>query len=359
MNKKIAILHFHPLEKYPPVMNLIIDTKSTGIFQVLVISIDNMNNFGNWFKFKNVKIFRFGRLYGNKILRYCSYLQYNILAFLCLLLNKPKILIAFESYSIIPVYIYKQIFPKTILFVHYHEYTSIEEVKNGSIYLKYLNSIEKRLFLICDWVSQTNEDRLNLFLKDNPSIKHERTFFVPNLPPKDWYSYSLKNKSEIKTPPLKLVHVGALSLKTMYLSEIVEWVIGQEGKFIIDFYTDNITDEALNYLKLIDSKYINLFESINYFKLPEVLIKYDVGLTIYKGFIPNYSYNVPNKVYEYLACGLQVWYSKDLLTTDRLNNKSNQMENVTFSPPIFMKILYPKIFYSQDKIFVNKILKSV
>jgi hypothetical protein len=52
MNKKIAIVHFHPLEKYPPVMNLIIDTKSTGIFQVLVISIDNMNNFGNWFKFK-------------------------------------------------------------------------------------------------------------------------------------------------------------------------------------------------------------------------------------------------------------------------------------------------------------------
>jgi hypothetical protein len=110
---------------------------------------------------------------------------------------------------------------------------------------------------------------------------------------------------------------------------------------------------------LIDSKYINLFESINYFKLPEVLIKYDVGLTIYKGFIPNYIYNVPNKVFEYLACGLKVWYSKDLLTTDRLNDNSNQIENDTFLPPSFLKILNCNNYYFQEKIFVNKLIDSV
>ena len=358
MNKKIAIVHFHPLEKYPPVMNLIIDIKSLGIFQVLVFSINNGNKFGNWFNFENAKIFRFGRIHGNKILRYCTYLQFNILAIIVLLLIKPKVLFAFESYSIIPVYIYKKLFPKTILFVHYHEYTSLEEVKNSSIYLKFLNSIEKRLFLSCDWVSQTNEDRLNLFLNDNPSIKYERSFFAPNLPPTDWYSYAIKAESEIKKHPYKMVHVGALSLETMYLSDIVDWVIAQDGQFILDFYTDNITDDALNYLMMINSKYVNLFESINYFKLPEVLINYDVGLTIYKGFIPNYIYNVPNKVYEYLACGLQVWYSKDLITTDSLNINSNDIENNTLLPT-FLKVLHCKNYNSHDKIFVNKILSSV
>lgn len=358
MNKKIAIVHFHPLEKYPPVMNLIIDIKSLGIFQVLVFSIDNGNKFGNWFNFENAKIFRFGRLHGNKILRYCTYLQFNILAIIGLLLIKPKVLFAFESYSIIPVYIYKKLFPKTILFVHYHEYTSLEEVKNSSIYLKFLNSIEKKLFLNCDWVSQTNEDRLNFFLEDYPSIKNERTFSAPNLPPTDWYSYSLKNKSKIETPPLKLVHIGALSLKTMYLKEMVEWVIVQEGKFIIDFYTDNITDDAVNYLKLIDSRYVSLFESINYFKLPEVLIIYDIGLTLYNGYIPNHIYSVPNKVYEYLACGLQVWYSKDLLTTDSLNNNPNDIEDNTLIPS-FLKVLYFKNNNSHDKIFVNKLISCV
>ena len=358
MNKKIAIVHFHPLEKYPPVMNLIIDTKSKGIFQVLVISIANTNKFGNWFKFKNVKIFRFGRVYGNKILRYCTYLQYNILAFLGLLLNKPKILIAFESYSILPVYIYKKIFPKTILFIHYHEYTSLEEVKNSSIYLKFLNSIEKRLFLSCDWVSQTNEDRLKLFLKDYPYIKHEKTFYAPNLPPTDWCLYAMNYKSEVKSQTIKLVHVGALSLKTMYLSEIVDWVIVQDGKFILDFYTDNITDDSLNYLRMIDSKYVNLFGGINYFKLPEVLIKYDVGLTLYNGYISNHIYSVPNKVYEYLACGLKVWYSKDLYTTNSLNNNFNDIENDTLIP-LFLKVLHCKNYKSQDKIFVNKLLNYV
>jgi hypothetical protein len=358
MNKKIAIVHFHPLEKYPPVMNLITDIKTLGIFQILVFSINNINKFSNWFNFENVKIFRFGRLYGNKILRYCTYLQYNILAFFCLLLNKPNILIAFETYSIIPVYLYKKIFPKTILFVHYHEYTSLEEVKNSSIYLKFLNSIEKKLFLNCDWVSHTNEDRLNFFLKDYPSIKNERTFFAPNLPPADWYFFARKYESEIKTHPFKLVHVGALSLETMYLSDIVDWVIIQNGNFILDFYTDNITDDAVNYLKLIDSKYVNLFESINYFKLPEVLIKYDIGLTLYNGYIPNHIYSVPNKVYEYLACGLQVWYSKDLLTTDRLNINSNNIENDTLIPS-FLKLLHFNDYYSHEKIFLNKILSCV
>ena len=42
-----------------------------------------------------------------------------------------------------------------------------------------------------------------------------------------------------------------------------------------------------------------------------------MGLTLYKGHIPNYVYNVPNKVMEYLVCGLPVAYSKELISTQK------------------------------------------
>ena len=34
----------------------------------------------------------------------------------------------------------------------------------------------------------------------------------------------------------------------------------------------------------------------------------DVGVVLYNGHIPNYIYNAPNKLFEYLACGLDVWF---------------------------------------------------
>jgi hypothetical protein len=355
MIKKISIIHFNSLEGYPPIMNIINSLDNKAFDSISVFTTSNKN--ANWFKTKNVILKRIGFLHDVNIFRYWYYIKFNLITTINLFFNRSNIIVAFETYSILPAYIYKKIFSKTILFIHYHEYISLQEVKNSSIYFKFLNSIEKRLFLTCDWVSQTNEDRLNLLLKDYPCIKIEKTFVAPNLPPKDWHSYSLKNKTDFKTPPFKLVHVGALSLKTMYLSEIVEWVIAQEGKFVIDFYSDNITEDALYFLNTIDSKFVNLLGSINYFKLPEVLINYDVGLTLYNGYIPNHIYSVPNKVYEYLACGLQVWYSKDLLTTDKLNIE-NDIGNNTLIPP-FIKVLHNNKKYFQEPFIVNKLFKSV
>lgn len=92
---------------------------------------------------------------------------------------------------------------------------------------------------------------------------------------------------------------------------------------------------------------------IDYYELPKELIKYDIGLVLYKGHIPNYIYNVPNKVYEYLACGLQVWYSKDLLTTDKLNYNFNDIENDILIPS-FLKILRNNKKHFLDPFIFNK-----
>jgi hypothetical protein len=68
---------------------------------------------------------------------------------------------------------------------------------------------------------------------------------------------------------------------------------------------------------------------IDYYELPKELVKYDIGLVLYKGHIPNYVYNVPNKVYEYLACGLRVLTSNQLTSTVKL--KHNKIKAVDFN----------------------------
>jgi len=49
--------------------------------------------------------------------------------------------------------------------------------------------------------------------------------------------------------------------------------------------------------------------------LPETLAEYDIGIILYNGSIPNYVYNAPNKLFEYYACGLDVWFPDKLKTS--------------------------------------------
>ena len=61
--------------------------------------------------------------------------------------------------------------------------------------------------------------------------------------------------------------------------------------------------------------------------IPNVLDKYDVGLLLYKAQILNFQWNETNKFYEYLICGLDVWYPKEMLLL-------HEMEKSKFAPKI-------------------------
>jgi hypothetical protein len=332
---KIAIVHFQPLEKYPPVMNLInsiclMESVSCNVYTTL-----HKNN--DWFNSDKIKIYRISKQYLISLLRYWGYIKFNCWVLFRLLFLQPNIIYAFETYSLLPVYFYKKIYKKTKLHIHYHEYTSPLEIEQSSYYFKFLHMIEKKLFITCNSISQTNEDRMKLFLNDYPFINSSKTVIASNIPPRNWFEFPKLHKKINTTGITRLVHVGALSLETMYIEKIVEWVIAQNGLYTLDLYTDNCSVNARKYIEGLNNKDIKLLGSINYYHLPNVLINYDIGLTLYNGHIPNYIYNVPNKVYEYLACGLEVWYSKDLISTDKLNNL-NEIYNYSEVPDFLKKL---------------------
>ena len=336
----IVVLHFQALEKYPPILNLIRDLERNEIEKVSVLSTNTSNN---WFK-SSIVIHRWGTIGSSKWIRYATYIIFNLFALCYLLIKRPTKVVYYETLSCWSVYWYKKIRSNTKVYIHFHEYSSEEEKNRSSSYYKNLLVKEAYLLQEAYWVSHTNEDRMRLFRQDNPFLQDKQCHVFPNYPPADWSARAQKiRKQRTNSDSIKLVYVGALGLQTTYIKELAQWIQEQHGKYSLDIYTDNIEQEVKEFLQNLNCSYIHLNVAIPYFDLPEVLAQYDIGVVLYKGHIPNYVYNVPNKVMEYLACGLGVVYSKELVSTSLIQKKFalTQMTAIDFMNSINISISVP------------------
>ena len=225
---------------------------------------------------------------------------------------KPDRVMYYETVSALPAILYKRIFNRnSYLIIHYHEYTSIKEYQRGMMINRWGHLLEKKVYPFCHWISHTNEDRMQLFISDHQGVKISNKNILPNYPPKSWTS---ENRKDQHRPPVKFVYVGALSLDTMYIREFSEWVIKQNGQASLTIYSGNITADTKAYIQSLNTERIRFQGEVNYFTLPDILKQYDAGVILYKGHIPNYIYNAPNKLFEYWACGLDVWFPKNMLS---------------------------------------------
>jgi hypothetical protein len=168
---------------------------------------------------------------------------------------------------------------------------------------RYFHNKEKWLYPRAAWISHTNEDRLQQFARDENLDMRLQGYALPNYPPQAWIQQKERNTGL----PLKIVYIGALGLDTMYTEAFARWVMAQEGKVIWHIYTHNISADARRYIESVQGDWIRLYPGVAYHALPDVLRQYDIGVILYNGHIPNYVYNAPNKLFEYMACGLDTW----------------------------------------------------
>ncbi len=307
--ENIFIIHFNPIELYPPVQNLLNYAATHSGKKLFVLTNSSINKSQKNFTSASDQI-RIIRLANsgpgmNAVSRYFNFILFYVGSFLWLLFKKPSRVLYFETLSSFPAILYKKIRGKSVaIFVHYHEYSSVEEYTNGTKLLKYFHRLEKRLYPQVAWLSHTNIYRMDQFVKDIAAVEIPFKRILPNYPPQSWAAPA---RSIIKEP-VRIVYVGALSLHTMFTKEFSEWVVEQNGKVIWDIYSYNTRQNARDYLSALNCKFIQLKEGIPYNQLPQILKHYDVGVVLYTGHILNYVYNAPNKLFEYLACGLDVWF---------------------------------------------------
>ncbi len=313
--KKIAVVHYMPLEFYPPVTNFLDILGSKKNLATRVFSTRNNKNRKGYNNESLTKINRssFPNPKDSGLVRIKKYLEFNFYCLQSLIKFAPSEIIYFESYSAGPVYWYLRFFGKnTKLSIHYHEYSSPHWYENGMRLVRTYHIYEKKyLYKRADWISQTNSDRVNLFLKDLSEVPSQKMHVLPNYPPKHWSigKKTLNKQCNI----LKTVYVGSLSLEATYIMEYCEWVIQQKGKVTFDIFSYNLHEDTRLFLNNLNSEFISFKnEGIEYEELPSLLRRYNVGVILYKGLTKNYIYNAPNKLFEYMACGLEIWFSSKM-----------------------------------------------
>lgn len=311
MSRNLFILHFQPLEGYPPILNLL-DYLSPKKEIEKIYCTSTSGNFNKLYKNNTVSIFRFGRVNKNKISTWFSYFYFNIINIILLTIIRPNSIIYYETISSFPIYIYKKYINKKVnVYIHYHEYTTKKEYSTNKT-IKFYHALEVKLYPEAKWISHTNETRLSKFLTDNKlSFDKEKHHISPNYPSKKW---GIKNTSWNGTDTLKFVFVGySVSPESSFITEIIEWIAKQKQHSILDIYCLKQDSLPTKFIGKQGNTTITIKPSVSYSDLPQILKKYHIGLILYRGLTPNYIHNAPNKLFEYFACGLDVWYPKEML----------------------------------------------
>ena len=155
-------------------------------------------------------------------------------------------------------------------------------------------------------------------------IDRSKAHVFPNYPPKSWWRKDKVHSGDI----VKCVYVGSLSLKDTFVKEFCEWIQRQNGKVTFDIYCFNFHQEVKDYLSQLHCQWIRFSEEgVAYNDIPQVLNNYDVGLLLYRAYSLNVRWCETNKFYEYLICGLDVWYPKEMLLL-------HEMDKSQFAPQI-------------------------
>ena len=312
---KLFIIHFQPLEQYPPVMNLLRFLSKENAGKATIHAISTTPAARQLFYTDGINIHRQAGWSESmsSLKRGWLYLVFNFGALWLLIRNRPVKVLYYETMSAFPAVWYKKFFNKSAeLFVHYHEYTSPEEYKTGSLLNRWFHRMEISVMHSVRWLSHTNTDRLNLCLKDIGGKSPQQTAVLENHPPSSWISVVNSRRQE-REGIMKFVYVGAFSLDTLFVKEWATFIQQFPEKYVWDIYSDNYDAAAIEWVRQLNADNIHFRGAVQYDELPATLAAYDAGVILYKGHIPNYVYNAPNKLFEYLACGLDVLFPDSMV----------------------------------------------
>lgn len=341
----LFIVHYYPIEYYPPVMNLInsLEDKIN-----ITVSSQQKSNYLADFKGNQALIYRV--IKENKSDRpakiFIKYLLFTLYTLCKLISKRPDAVLYYESISALPVFLYKYLFSRSVkLCIHYHEYmTPSEYLKSGMRLARFNHKIEKLfLYKSAYWISQTNKFRKDFFLNDYSCVSRKVCHILPNYPSRTWHVH---NKEHSKDGIIRCVYIGSLSLHDTFVEEFCKWVSTKKGRVIFDIYSFNFYSDVKTAISKLNSPYINFYtQGICYFDIPSILSKYDVGLLLYKANSLNFKYNETNKFYEYLICGLDVWYPKEMILLHELDKTLFVPNIVEFD---FQNPFFPIPFLNQN-----------
>lgn len=314
-------MHQLPLENYPPAVNgLRILNQIEGFELCAWSSAKNERVPNDDVAFMEVRRPEYPGVTCGSLKRLFKFLRWHFRVGRDLARWKPDVIFSIEPHSALAVWIYYCFYGgKANLLVHHHEYYSRADYRRpGNRTLRINHFFEVRFLLQrAGWVSQTNRERLGMMRKDYASVTAAKANIWPNYPPCDWGKGSerqvVDETEERSEVTLRLLCVGSLSFEDTFIREVVEWVKRSAPKVSLHICGHNVKVEVWRWIESLGVNHITMNQSgCAYDRLPAVLSQFDVGLVLYKGNTQNFVYNVPNKVMEFLYCGLEVWFPPEM-----------------------------------------------
>lgn len=314
--QRVILFHYNAIELFPPALNLIRYLGSDKDLHLRVYTTSAPEGIASYRPDVpgRVEVIRLGsnQAAAASWRRMLSYAYFHIGSLLGSLLLRPTVIFYIESFSaVVPIMLKKWFFTRSKFFIHYHEYMSPSDYRRSGLLWR-IYGWERQCLPKANWVSHTNEERMRMFLLDTGFNRDQLPVrIMPNYPSKDWVGRFGKREWR-PGAELKLVYVGAVGFKSLYFTEIMEWVESMAGKCSLDVYSNQSTHEIEMFVKERRFQYTRFRQTVPYYNLPEVLCTYDIGLILYKGDSENFLHNAPNKLFEYLNVGLDVWFSHTL-----------------------------------------------
>lgn len=311
------VLHWLPLERFPPAQNLLRVAASDNRFcmQCCTTFEDGARD---RFEVDGVRVYRTGFPLGrlSRLRRLWRFLVFPLMCLWVAIRHRPQVVLYYEPHSALAAFLTLLVRPRARLLIHYHEYRELPHYRDrGNLLARVGFWLESRwLFRRAVWISQTNPDRCRLFLKDCPAVNSQVLRSLPNYPPANWAARA----GCVRPAPgraVRLVYVGAVSLHDTYIREVVRWVKSHAAdQLTLDLFVHSMDARTADFLRAEQSAGLRVvFGGVPYDSLPETLAQFDVGLIIYRCTTTNYVYNAPNKLFEYLVCGLGVLYPQQML----------------------------------------------
>ena len=315
---KVAYLHNLPLEYYPPATNCLNILGRMANMDVRVYTACNTKG-RKPYECNEVPVFRTraARSTASVIPRLLLALWWHIATAWSLRCWKPDAVVYVEPHSAIAGYLYYKLYRGSAkLFIHHHEYYAPEDYQGAGMRIPRLGHRLERAFLfqIAEWISQTNKDRLDLLRHDEPAISDGVCRVLPNYPPGAWAPVTRDaKKPSSRGGPLRFIYVGSASFEDTYIRDIVRWVGAHPDETRLHVCGYNVSPSVWRWIT--ERRFGNVTvdsDGCEYSELPHLLAQHDVGLILYKANTTNFVYNAPNKLFEYVACGLDVWYPKEM-----------------------------------------------
>jgi hypothetical protein len=314
---RIAYIHVLPLEYYPPATTALDILSRQPGWEVRAWSSRNTRDTMEWRSARTVvERPTQGSTTAPLLRRMAGYLNWHLRTARSVARWKPDVVFSIEPHSALATWLYYHVFRGNArLFIHHHEYYSPEDLQaEGMRLIRSTRRLERGdLFNRAEWISQTNEHRLQLLKQWNSNVGDAKGRVLPNYPPEEWIRRARGIRTKNEEHRTRFLYLGSASLGDTFLGEVAEWIAARPEYATLHVTGNNITPALWDKLRSLNASNITLDEAgWLYESIPERLSDFDVGLVLYRGITQNFVYNVPNKAIEYLAGGLEVWYPREM-----------------------------------------------